>query len=99
MTLRLFENRNMRRRLTIAGALVALSFLAVGASEVTRELRARPLRNQKINHCWQEWACVLVNDVPGGYGREWQQLARTEPELVLRACAVEGGRPLVATGR
>ena len=85
-----------RRRILICTALVAAAFLLVGAGQVTRELRNRPAKMRQINRCWQEWACVLVNDVPGGSSRDWQQMARAQPHLVLQACALEPTRPVLA---
>lgn len=89
----LANNPRWRRRVLTCVALTAGAFLLVGAGQVTRELRSRPAKVQQVSRCWQQWACMLVNDVPGGYATDWQQVARTQPQLILQACAAPEPQP------
>ena len=69
--------------------IIGSSFLVMGATGVTQELRGRAGRCQRIVQTWQEWSQTLMTGVPLSGGDEWRQLTEQCPMLIIQACSVK----------
>ena len=78
-----------RGRIFLCGIFVVLSLLVVGASHVTRELKAhRRSRNvEKMN--WAEVSADMVQYIPLEHRQSWLNAVTANPKLFLKINTAE----------
>ena len=75
-----------KRRLVAAGALAGLALFAMGAAQLSHELREQPRRCFRQVHEVQDWSLTMLTEVRGGESTEWLNVAGQAPLLVVEGC-------------
>ena len=70
-------------------ALVWLAVLAVGARRAFRDRSRWQRDRQQSRREWLEWHRRLAGEMAPEHSQKWQEAAARDPELMIRACAVE----------
>lgn len=77
--------RNFKIRLLICIAIISLSFLFIGAGQVTHELSGRKDSRKIENKKWSKILREMETEVPSEYKEEWEEIAALRPESLMHA--------------
>jgi len=94
----LIRSERWRTRFVLCLAVVVLGVLAVGAKDVTIELRHRQARD-RFGVAARTWSDTLLLERPVEERKEWEAVLADRPELLLQACAVTRPVDPAVTGR
>ncbi len=83
------SSRKWKARLLLLACLLTGSLLAMGAKDVTDELRLRPAFQTQMRHCLTAWNQAIVMEFPASQRPRWQRVLERHPELLLDACALQ----------